>query len=250
MLIARFMHNGKIAYGFVEGSTIRLARGELFSGLSATSEVAPIESVKLLPPVVPGKAVCVGVNYRAHASEFGHEVPKAPILFIKPSTALIGPGDAIVRPSISKRVDFEAELTVVIGARARFVPASKFKEYVLGYTCGNDVTARDLQPKDGQWTVAKGFDTFMPLGPWIATDLDPADLRLRAILNGETKQDSRTSNLIFSVPQLIEYISSVMTLEPGDVIMTGTPSGVAPLAKGDSIVVEIEGIGALRNIVD
>jgi 2-keto-4-pentenoate hydratase/2-oxohepta-3-ene-1,7-dioic acid hydratase in catechol pathway len=247
MRIARFEHDGTILYGYVEDDGIRVAIGDPFSGLVSTETKLPLSAVKLLAPVVPGKAVCVGVNYRAHASEFGHEIPQSPILFIKPKTALIGPNDTIEYPAMSKHVDYEAELTVVIGKKARFVPAARAGEYILGYTCGNDVTARDLQPKDGQWTVAKSFDSFMPLGPWIVTDIDPSDLGLRAILNGKVKQDSRTSNLIFSVPKLVEYISTVMTLEPGDVIMTGTPSGVSPMRTGDEIIVEIENIGSLAN---
>ena len=247
MRIARFLRDDRVQYGILEGDRVVVAEGDVFSGLKATSETFSLSSVKLLAPVVPGKAVCVGVNYRAHASEFGHEIPKAPILFIKPSSALLGPGGTIERPAMSRRIDYEAELTVVVGRKARFVKASDATGYILGYTCGNDVTARDLQPKDGQCTVSKSFDTFMPLGPWIVTDLDPSDLRIRSILNGEVKQDSRTSNLIFSVPKLFEYISAVMTLEPGDVIMTGTPSGVSPMNPGDAIVVEIEGLGSLEN---
>lgn len=181
--------------------------------------------------------------------ELGLALPKSPVLFLKPSTSLIGPGDTIIYPDMSQRVDYEAELVVVIGKKAHCVSENEAFEYVVGYTCGNDVTARDLQPKDGQWTVSKSFDTFMPLGPWIETDLDPSHLSIRAILNSEIRQSSHTGNLIFSVPELIAYISRIMTLEPGDVIMTGTPSGIGPMQKGDRIAIEIEGIGILENTV-
>jgi len=200
-------------------------------------------------PCAPKKAVCVGLNYRDHADEFGQTIPSAPVLFIKPSTSLLGPGKTIQYPSMSKRVDYEAELVVIIGRLAKNVTAHDAFDYVLGYTCGNDVTARDLQPQNGQWTIAKSFDTFMPLGPWIETDIDPSSLQIKALLNGEVRQSSSTTNLIFNVADLIAYISQIMTLEPGDVIMTGTPSGVGPMKKGDRIVVEIEGIGHLENII-
>jgi 2-keto-4-pentenoate hydratase/2-oxohepta-3-ene-1,7-dioic acid hydratase (catechol pathway) len=171
------------------------------------------------------------------------------VLFIKPSTSLLDPDEKILYPSISSRVDYEAELVAVIGAKARNIEKKDALNYILGYTCGNDVTARDLQPKDGQWTVAKSFDTFMPLGPWIETELDPSNLRIQAILNGEVRQLSSTENLIFNVADLVAYVSQIMTLEPGDVIMTGTPSGVGPMQKGDRIAIEIQGIGRLENIV-
>ncbi len=244
-----------IYYGRVEGSDI-----VLFKNAPTVSEQGRIQFTEeagripfsfaiLLAPCVPGKAVCVGLNYKDHAMELGLAPPQSPVLFMKPSTSLIGPGDTIVYPDMSQRVDYEAELVVVIGRKAARISEEKALDYVLGYTCGNDVTARDLQPKDGQWTVSKSFDTFMPLGPWIETELDPAHLSIKAILNGEVRQSSHTGNLIFSVPKLISYISRIMTLEPGDVIMTGTPSGIGPMKKGDRIAVEIEGIGTLENIV-
>jgi 2-keto-4-pentenoate hydratase/2-oxohepta-3-ene-1,7-dioic acid hydratase in catechol pathway len=209
----------------------------------------PLSQVRLEAPCVPKKAVCVGLNYRDHADEFRLTVPSSPVLFLKPSTSLLGPGKTVQYPPMSKRVDYEAELVVVMGKLAKNIAENEALDYVLGYTCGNDVTARDLQPQNGQWTVAKSFDTFMPLGPWVETDIDPSNLRIRALLNGQVRQSSSTANLIFKVPSLIAYISQIMTLEPGDVIMTGTPSGVGPMQKGDRIVIEIEGIGQLENII-
>lgn len=209
-----------------------------------------IEIERFLAPVQPSKIIAVGLNYRDHAREMGLDLPGEPILFMKPSTAVIGPFEEIRYPSQSSRVDYEAELAVVIGTACRNIRASRAKDCILGYTCLNDVTARDLQAKDGQWTRAKSFDTFAPIGPWIATDIeDPHALSITARLNGEVKQSSNTSNLIFSVFELVEFISSVMTLKPGDVIATGTPSGVGPMLPGDEIAIEIEGIGVLSNRV-
>lgn len=209
-----------------------------------------ISVARLLPPVLPGKIVAVGLNYRDHANEMGIEIPKEPILFLKPSTSVIGPHEDIVYPSQSSRVDYEAELAVVIGRTCRNVSARDAEDYILGYTCLNDVTARDLQAKDGQWTRAKSFDTFAPIGPWVVTDIEnPHTLSIRARLNGEIKQSSNTSNLIFNVYELIDFISHVMTLQDGDVIATGTPSGIGPMNIGDEIAIEIQGIGALKNRV-
>jgi 2-keto-4-pentenoate hydratase/2-oxohepta-3-ene-1,7-dioic acid hydratase in catechol pathway len=206
--------------------------------------------VRLLPPVLPGKIVAVGLNYRDHANEMGIEIPKEPVLFLKPSTSVIGPDADIVYPGQSSRVDYEAELAVVIGRECRDVDAGDAAGCILGYTCLNDVTARDLQAKDGQWTRAKSFDTFAPIGPWIVTDIeDPDTLSIQARLNGETRQASNTSNLIFGVYELVDFISHVMTLKKGDVIATGTPSGIGPMSPGDEIAVEIEGIGVLKNRV-
>ncbi len=207
----------------------------------------PLDEAQLLAPVTPGKIVAVGRNYAEHAKELGNEVPTEPILFLKPPSALLSPGGAIVMPVASSRVDFEGELAIVIGRRAKNVAASHWRDFVFGFTCANDVTARDLQKKDVQFTRGKGFDTFCPLGPWIETDLDPSDLAIRTRVNGETKQDGRTSQMIFHPSALVAFISGIMTLEPGDVILTGTPSGVGPLAAGDTVEVEIEGIGTLRN---
>lgn len=249
MKLLRLLYEGKERYGKMEGGEVHLLRGNPFAKLREDEGRLGLSQARLLAPVLPGKALCIGLNYRDHAKEFDLPIPTSPVVFIKPPSALLAPGAEIIRPAQSRRVDFEAELVVVIGRRAKDVPAKKAFDYILGYTCGNDVTARDLQPKDGQWTVAKSFDTFMPLGPWIETELDPSNLAVSAYLNGEKKQSSNTVNLIFGVPELVEFLSSVMTLEPGDLIMTGTPSGVGPMNSGDEIAVEIQGIGRLVNKV-
>ncbi|MEN6318792.1 MAG: fumarylacetoacetate hydrolase family protein [Rectinema sp.] len=258
MRIIRCEYEGKLFYGRIDGDNvmlsydvpkIRMSHGGKEVYWESEEKSVPFSKVRLEAPCAPKKAVCVGLNYRDHADEFGQTIPSAPVLFIKPSTSLLGPGKTIQYPSMSKRVDYEAELVVIIGRLAKNVTAHDAFDYVLGYTCGNDVTARDLQPQNGQWTIAKSFDTFMPLGPWIETDIDPSSLQIKALLNGEVRQSSSTTNLIFNVADLIAYISQIMTLEPGDVIMTGTPSGVGPMKKGDRIVVEIEGIGHLENII-
>ena len=193
--------------------------------------------------------MAVGLNYRDHAEEVKLEIPKEPVLFLKPPTSAIGPGEGIVYPKMSKRLDYEGELAIVIGKQAKAVPEEKAKEYILGYSCLNDVTARDLQPKTGQWTLSKSFDTFAPIGPWIVTDIDPHQLEISTYLNGERKQHSNTRNLIFSPEKLVSFISEVMTLLPGDVIATGTPSGIGRMAVGDKVEVVIEGIGTLVNVV-
>ena len=199
--------------------------------------------------ITPSKIVAVGRNYAEHAKELGNEAPAEPILFLKPPSALLPPGGTIIRPSQSQRVDFEGELAIIIGERARNIDASRWRDVVLGFTCANDVTARDLQKKDVQFTRAKSFDTFCPLGPHIETDLDPADLAIVTMVNGQRKQESRTSKMVFSCAAIVAFITAVMTLERGDVILTGTPAGVGPLSAGDTVEVEIEGIGTLRNVV-
>ncbi|HKR63230.1 MAG TPA: fumarylacetoacetate hydrolase family protein [Thermoanaerobaculia bacterium] len=226
MKIYRFLHRGRIA---------------------ESSEVP--EGATLLPPVTPTKIVCVGRNYADHAKELGNEAPSEPILFLKPPSALLAPGGTIVRPRASQLVHHEAELAIVVGREAKDVKADAWRDYVRGFACANDVTARDLQRKDVQFTRGKGFDTFCPIGPCIETELDPADLRVTARVNGEVRQDGRTSQMIFSCGVLFEFITAVMTLMPGDVILTGTPAGVGTLEAGDTIEVEIEGIGVLRNDV-
>lgn len=208
-----------------------------------------LDELSLLPPLMPGKLVCVGRNYAAHAAEHQAAVPDEPMLFLKPPSAVIAHRAPIELPANVGRVDHEAELAVIIGRRARHVRREDALDYVLGYTCANDVSARDYQKKDGQWGRAKGFDTFCPLGPVIATDLDPARLAVRAVLNGELRQNGNTADMVFDVPFLIAFISAIMTLEPGDVILTGTPEGVSPIAPGDVVEIEVEGIGALRNPV-
>ena len=230
--------------GLVRGGSLSLEDNRIVSG----GEVLAIEDVELLAPCCPSKIVCVGLNYVEHANELKMKLPDEPILFLKPPSAVIGPGAEIVLPQSSQRVDYEGELGVVIGKRCKAIAADEAKKYILGYTCFNDVTARDLQQKDGQWTRAKSFDTFAPFGPWIAS-IDPANADIETRVNGEVKQSSNTSDLIFGVPKLIEFISQVMTLEPGDVIATGTPPGVGRLEKGDMVEVEIKGIGVLKNRV-
>ncbi len=209
----------------------------------------PMQDAIVLPPVIPTKIVAIGLNYRAHAAEMQKPLPEEPLMFLKPVTAVIASGEAIVLPRQSQRVDFEGELAVVLGRRCRNVSVEEAPQYILGYTCMNDVTARDLQKKDVQYTRAKGFDTFAPLGPFLVTDIDPSNLRIQTFVNGEPRQDSNTADMIFSVPQLISFVSSVMTLLPGDIISTGTPSGVGPVQPGDLVEIQIQNIGRLRNTV-
>ncbi|NLE76877.1 MAG: fumarylacetoacetate hydrolase family protein [Chloroflexi bacterium] len=211
--------------------------------------MAPLAQARLLAPCAPTKIIAVGRNYAAHAAEHGSQVPPEPLFFLKPPSSVIGPGDAIVYPALSQHVEHEGELAVVIGRRMRHVADEDALAGVLGYTCAVDVTARDLQRKDGQWTRGKGFDTFCPLGPWLALGLDPTDLALACRVNGQLRQQARTGEMVFPVSHLIACASQVMTLEPGDVILTGTPAGVGPLHPGDQVEVEIEGIGLLRNPV-
>lgn len=208
-----------------------------------------LRDLHLLPPVRPSKIVAIGLNYKDHILELGHAVPENPILFLKPSTAVIGPGEPILLPPQSTRVDYEAELAVVIGRRASCVRKDEARDCILGYTCFNDVTARDLQARDVQWTRSKSFDTFAPLGPWIEDELDPGNCMVRCFVNGILKQEGNTRMLLFPVEELVAFISEIMTLLPGDVIATGTPQGVGPLAPGDVVEVAIEGIGTLRNPV-
>ena len=251
MKIVRFSHQESIRYGIVdEAELVVLAGDPMFAGFDTTGERVPLGEVSLLAPVIPrSKVVCVGKNYHDHAAEMGGEAPAEPLLFLKPNTAVIGPGDAIVRPPQSTRTDFEGELAVVIGRIAKNVPAPSALDYVFGYTIGNDVTARDLQKSDGQWARAKGFDTFCPLGPAIETDFDPARATVQSRVNGEVKQSAPLTDMIHSVADIIAYASAVFTLLPGDVILTGTPAGIGPFVAGDVVEVEISGLGVLRNPV-
>ncbi|MEU7882043.1 fumarylacetoacetate hydrolase family protein [Microbispora bryophytorum] len=252
MRIARFSMGDQVAFGMVEegGQVIARIGGHPFHGVELTGERVPVAEVRLVAPMLPSKIIAIGKNYADHAREMGGEPPAEPVVFLKPSTTVIGPSEAIAYPGkLSERVDYEGELAVVIGRLCRDVPAERAGEVVFGYTCANDVTARDLQARDGQWTRAKGFDTFCPLGPWIETELDPADLAITTTLNGEVRQSARTSLLLHDVPALIAYVSAVMTLLPGDVILTGTPAGVGPMSVGDEVGVSIEGIGTLTNRV-
>ena len=249
MRLVRFRHGNRIATGAVEGDYLRPLAGTFFENPVPTGEDVPLAEERLLAPIIPSKIVAVGRNYADHAEEMGGAIPDEPVIFLKPSTAVIGPGDLIPYPPASTRVDHEAELAVVVGRLARKVRSEEAGRFILGYTCGNDVTARDLQSKDGQWTRAKGFDGFCPLGPWIETELDPMDLAIECRVNGEPRQAARTSQLAFGPGALIEFVSNVMTLLPGDVILTGTPAGVGALEVGDKVEVEIEGIGVLQNEV-
>jgi 2-keto-4-pentenoate hydratase/2-oxohepta-3-ene-1,7-dioic acid hydratase in catechol pathway len=262
MRIARFSIDGNVAFGAVEGDptgtggpsgpsglVLDIIKGVPFAAFELSGTKVPLDKVRLLPPVLPNKVVAVGRNYAAHAAELGNEVPAAPWAFFKPSTSVIGPGDSIVYPSFSQEVHHEAELAVVISRLCREVPRERVKDVILGYTCANDVTARDTQQTEKQWARAKGFDTSCPLGPWVETELDPSDLTIQATVNGEQRQLGRTSEMIHSIEDLIVNISEAMTLLPGDVILTGTPAGVGPLTVGDEVAVTIEGIGTLTNKV-
>ena len=249
MRLARFRYGDRISTGTLEDDVVRPLRGTFFEDPVPAGETLLLTEVRLLAPIIPSKVVCVGRNYVEHAKELGSDIPEEPLLFMKPSTAVIGPNDPIRLPPESDRVDHEGELAVVMGRPCRRVSEEEAPKYVLGYTCGNDVTARDLQKKDGQWTRAKGFDSFCPLGPWVETELDPGDLQIATRVNGETRQRARTSNMIFRPEALISYVSQAMTLLPGDVILTGTPAGVGPLSPRDSVEVEVEGIGVLSNEV-
>jgi len=251
MRIARYVYEGRTRFGVAdpEAGQVREIAGDPFARVETSGDARRLEDVRLLAPVVPGKIVAVGLNYKDHARELGMEIPGEPLLFLKAPSALIGPGGEIVYPPQSRRVDFEAELAVVIGRAAKNVREKDAAAYILGYTCINDVTARDLQMKDVQFARSKGFDTFAPLGPWIVTDFEPAEAPVRSLVNGEVRQDGNTREMIASVYRLLEYVSSNMTLFPGDVIATGTPPGIGSLRVGDVVTVEVGGIGALTNRV-
>ncbi len=249
MRIGRFGLEGRSFYGLIEGETIKVLRGFPSPAIELSGEEISFSQARLLAPCEPTKIIALGLNYRDHARELNMPLPEEPLLFLKPPSAVIGPEERIILPPQSKRVDYEAELAIVIGKKAKNVSKEAAFDYILGYTCFNDVTARDLQQKDGQWTRAKGFDTFAPVGPWIETELDPSDLKVEALLNGERCQFSSTKELVFSVPEIVSYVSHIMTLFPGDVIATGTPPGIGPLQPGDVIEVRIEGIGSLKNYV-
>ncbi|UCC87461.1 MAG: fumarylacetoacetate hydrolase family protein [Anaerolineales bacterium] len=249
MKIIRFQTASGPEFGILEGETVYNAEGDYASGFRAGEPVRELSQITLLSPCQPTKIIAIGRNYAAHAAEHGDEVPSQPLIFLEPPSAVIGPGEPIVCPPQSAQVEHESELAVVIGRRAQRIAATDAWDHVLGYTCANDVTARDLQRSDGQWSRAKGFDTFAPMGPWIITDLDPANLTVTCRVNNQVKQQGSTSDMVFKIPQLIEYISAAMTLEPGDVILTGTPEGVGLIRPGDQVEVEVEGIGVLSNPV-
>jgi 2-keto-4-pentenoate hydratase/2-oxohepta-3-ene-1,7-dioic acid hydratase in catechol pathway len=254
--IVRFVARGRAKYGILARNTIRGLRGSPFSNFQHLNSPSifdgstyALDKVRLLPPCLPSKIVCLGLNYRSHIEEMKLPMPSVPLIFLKPSTAVIGPNDKIILPPGWKHIDFEGELGVVIGKKAKDVPEERAKEFVLGYTCINDVSDRHAQAADGQWTRAKGYDTFAPIGPWIETEADPDNLKLETYLNSELRQSASTSDLLFGISKLVNFISDVMTLLPGDVIATGTPSGVGPMKPGDAVEVRIENIGTLKNFV-
>lgn len=261
MKIARYLHEGEISFGIIDRSEagdsvdlVELNGDPIVAGYDTTGRRVPLGAVKLLAPVIPrSKVVCIGKNYADHVAEMrdvtGGEATPEPLLFLKPNTSVIGPDDEIVRPVVSERVEHEGELALVIGAIAKDVAEEDALKYVFGFTCANDVTARDIQIADGQWTRGKGFDTFCPLGPVIDTDPDLTDARVVTRVNGEVRQEGRTSQLIHSLAKIVSYASQAFTLLPGDVILTGTPAGVGRLEAGDTVEVEIDGIGTLRNTV-
>ena len=249
MRIVRYSRQGDVGFGILEGETVAAISPHPFGAFEYTGERLPAGEVRLLAPVLPSKVIAIGRNYAEHARELGNEVPPEPVIFLKLSTSVIGPGDPIIRPDGVGQVDFEGELAVIVGKLVRRLETADAIQAVLGFTCANDVTARDLQRSDGQWTRAKGFDTFCPLGPWIETDLDSSDLAISTLVNGEVKQQARTSQLERGVADLLAFVSGVMTLLPGDVLLTGTPAGVGPLEPGDRVEVEVEGVGILANEV-
>ena len=249
MKIVRFAVDGKARYGILREQSIQAIDGKPFRQIKLADQYYQRNKVRLLAPCQPSKIIAMGINYHNHAKELGLPIPNSPLTFLKPSTAVIGPGDNIVYPSVSARVDYEGELAAVIKKPVWRVEAKDALDYVLGYTCFNDITARDLQNRDGQWTRAKGFDTFAAVGPWIETEIDPSSMVVETYLNDKLKQRGDTSDLIYSIPEIINFISNVMTLLPGDIIATGTPSGVGPMYPGDTIEVRISPIGTLRNFV-
>lgn len=248
MRVVRLLFEGDCRYGLADDDTVTLISDEPFAAWEPEG-VVPLHDATLLSPVTPTKIVCVGLNYREHIAEMGHDMPDEPVIFMKPSTSVIGPGQPIVLPSGVGRVDHEAELGVVIGRRTHRATPEEARANVLGFCCANDVTARDLQKVDGQWTRAKGFDGFCPLGPWITTDLDARDLEIACFVNGEVRQIARTSDMLFDPYRLVSFVSGVMTLVPGDVVLTGTPGGIGPITAGDCVEVRIEGVGSLVNPV-
>ncbi|HEX2025922.1 MAG TPA: fumarylacetoacetate hydrolase family protein [Actinomycetota bacterium] len=247
MRLVRFRHGERIATGVVDGDEVRVIRGTFFEDPVPTGEDVPMGDVRLLAPVLPSKMVAVARNYPEHAAEMGNPLPERPMLFFKPATSVIGPGDPIPIPEGTERVDHEAELAVVIGRLCRGVAEADAPRYILGYTCANDVTARDWQKADGQWARAKGSDGFGPLGPWVDTEADVSDVAVASRVNGEARQSGRTSDMVFSPAWLVSYISRTITLLPGDVVLTGTPPGVGPIVPGDRVEVEVEGVGVLEN---
>ncbi len=248
MRVVRIFHEEDVRYGLADESMVTLISDEPFAAWE-TEGLVPLPQAQLLAPAIPTKIVCAGINYRAHAEEMGHDLPEEPVIFLKPPTAVIGQAAEIRIPKGFDSVDYEAELAIVVGRRTHDITPEEAPSHILGYTCGNDVTNRVLQKRDGQWTRAKGFDTFCPLGPWVETDVDPTDLLVESYVNGERRQSARTSDMIFGPYELLSFVSNVMTLLPGDIVLTGTPSGVGPVYAGDVVEVRIEGVGSLVNHV-
>ena len=250
MKIYHYQFKGKKYYGILKEENLYPVEGSIFRSFKIKNDYIPISEVKLLPPVKPSKIICVGLNYKTHALESKKRTPEEPLLFLKPPTSIIGPNEIIIYPKMSKRIDYEGEVTVVIKKKAYQIKDEKEAlSHILGYSCFNDVTARDIQQREGHNTRAKSFDTFAPIGPCIATDLDPFNLKIKTFLNGKLRQSGNTKNLVFSIPYLVKFISHIMTLLPGDIISTGTPSGVGPMSPGDRVDIQIEGIGTLSNTV-
>lgn len=248
MRVVRIFQDEDVRYGLADETSVTLISDEPFAAWEPEG-VVPLDQADLLCPVIPTKIVCVGINYRAHAQEMGHDLPAEPVIFLKPPTAITGPNGEIHVPAGMDTIDYEGELAAVIGRRTHRISPEAAKNHVLGFTCANDVTARRLQKLDGQWTRAKGFDTFCPVGPWVETDLDPGNLTIETFVNGEQRQKASTSDMIRDVYELVSFISGVMTLLPGDLVLTGTPSGIGPMRAGDTVEVRIEGVGSLTNQV-
>jgi 2-keto-4-pentenoate hydratase/2-oxohepta-3-ene-1,7-dioic acid hydratase in catechol pathway len=255
MRLVRFSEKDSFRYGILKEGLVHRLAGDPFTSFAVNGSydpdgyTVPLSEVKLLSPSLPSKIICLGVNYRPHAQEMNSALPSAPLIFLKPPTAVIGPDEPVILPRDWIQVDYEGELGIVIGKKAKYLSEKEARTCILGYTCFNDVTERHFQKVDGQWTRGKGFDTFAPCGPWIETDVEPDDLKLETFVNGELRQSARTSELIFGISTLVSFISGVMTLLPGDIIATGTPAGVGPLKPGDTVEIKIENIGTLRNPV-
>ena len=250
MKYIRFQKNGLLHQGILEGNVIRAIKGAVFDAQQQAESTIGLKDVKILAPVTPTKIIAVGLNYTDHAKELKLSTPKEPLIFLKPPSSIIGTGDTIRLPREAERVDYEAEMGIVIKKKSRNLSYEEAESHIFGYTCLNDVTARDLQKKDGQWTRAKSFDTFCPIGPYIETELDPSSLRIELFVNKKRGQSSNTSNMIFDCKELVAFISGIMTLEPGDVIATGTPAGIGPLRNGDEVEVKIEKLGSLINVAE
>lgn len=250
MKVLRYTYKETCGYGVLQGEDIYPVIGDIFSDYTLSKETIPFKEATVLVPCEPNKIIAVGLNYSEHAKEMQEEQLKDPVLFTKPTTALLAHGGTICRPAVSQRIDYEAELAVVIGKICKNISADEAEKYIFGYTCLNDVTARDLQKQDGQWTRAKGFDTFAPVGPWIETEVNPNHLSIRLEVNGEVRQQGNTDMMMFSPQKLVSFVSGIMTLLPGDIITTGTPSGIGPMEPGDTVSVIIEKIGSLTNIME